>query len=69
MQTSLTWFPLQAFCLVDAGFPGHQWLQGSFLVGTVAESHTSALLEVVCVNGQEGQLTQMVLEHPLVTFS
>lgn len=38
-------------------------------MGTVAESHTSALLEVVCVNGQEGQLTQMVLEHPLVTFS
>lgn len=38
-------------------------------MGTVAESRTSALSEVICVNGQEGQMTHMVLEHPLVTFS
>lgn len=69
MQILLTRFPLQAFCLSDAGFPGHQWLQGSFLVGTVAESHKSAVLEGICVNGQEGEMTQMVVQHPLVTFS
>lgn len=69
MQILLTQFAFQAFFLFDAGFAGHQWLQGSFLAGTVAESHKSALLQGICVNGQEGQMTQTVLEHPLVTFS